>query len=309
MTKYIIAGRDGRPSTKGVFSQMTEGEMLHRRVLPSKTYWRHYKHGSENYQKVRTFNPESNDVIIRWGSRIEFDQTGFISYNNSKALKLASNKKLARLKMLEKGVRVPRVITPENYDEINPTKIIARPLQHSKGKNFVVLVGKQQFLNHYREGWYYSEFINKEREFRVHVVLGKVLACLEKPQGDSEAWNRAVNHEAFTLMEWGDVRKDISYQACLACEALNLDLGGVDVMWYEDKAYVIEVNTAPTLNSSPHVTTKYAKVFDFIFRNTNGEKLKPWDFRKWSTRKSFFWKDFQLEKTITNNDCNSCNDD
>lgn len=306
MNKLIIAGKDGRPSMKGVFALMTLGMMMHRRRLPNKEYWREYKHGKVSYNKVKTFNPNNGDVIIRWGSRIPFNGE-FVSYNTAKAIETCTNKKLSREKFIENGVRCPRLITPQNYDEINPTKVIARPHSHAKGKNFVVLKSKQAFLNHYRNGWYYSEFIDKDSEFRVHVVLGKVLGVLQKPRPEDggEAWNRAINGEAFELQEWKTVKKDIMLQACRAVKALNLDLGAADVLFKDGEAYVVEVNSSPTLNSSPHITEKYAKVFEFIFRNHSGTKLKHWNFEKWQKRLSFFWKDSQLNASNFGNDVNS----
>jgi len=177
----------------------------------------------------------------------------------------------------------------------------------ASNKNFIVLKSKQAFLNHYKNGWYYSEFIDKDREFRVHVVMGKVLAVLEKPRPDDggEAWNRAINGEAFELQEWKTVKKDIMLQACRAVKALGLDIGAADVLFKDDQAYVVEVNSSPTLNSSPHVTEKYAKVFEFIFRNHNGTKLKPWNFENWQKRVSFFWKDSQLNASNFGNDVNN----
>ena len=129
---------------------------------------------------------------------------------------------------------------------------------------------------------------------------------MQKPNpGDGQiAWNRSINEDPFELMEWSKVRKDICYQALAACEALGVDTAGVDVIWKNDQAYVLEVNMAPTLNSSNHVSSKYAAFFDFIFRNTKNEKLKHWDFKKWEKRVSFFWKDYQLAANFQGNDVN-----
>jgi glutathione synthase/RimK-type ligase-like ATP-grasp enzyme len=46
--------------------------------------------------------------------------------------------------------------------------------------------------------------------------------------------------------------------------ALGLDFGGVDVMVKDNVAYVIEVNTAPTLNSSDYVALTMVKVYGLV---------------------------------------------
>lgn len=308
MSKFLIVQKHGRPSTKKVFSYMNSVDvtMLHKRTLPNNVYYRKYVKGKINFEKIRSFSPMKNDVIIRWGNRIPYENTGYISYNSITAQNKAHNKKLSRQIMLEAGVNCPKLMTPDNYtNEI----VIARPLSHSKGKNFIVLKNREDFVRHYnnnKNSWYYSEFIDKEAEFRVHCFLGKVLAVLQKPNpGDGQiAWNRSINEDPFILMDWSKVRKDVCLQALLACEALGVDISGVDVIWKDNKAYVLELNMAPTLNSSDHVAAKYAKGFDFIFRNTKNKRLKHWDFKKWQKRVSFFWKEFQLEASFQGDDVN-----
>jgi len=174
MSKYIIVQKHGRPSTKKVFEQMQSNDvtMMHKRTLPNNVYYREYKKGRNGFVKVRQFNPNSGDIIVRWGNRIPYEGDGYICYNNIKSQERAHDKKKSREIMLEKGVRCPRLLTPENY---NNEVVIARPINHSKGKNFVVLRTRREFIDHYRShnNWYYSEFIDKESEFRVHCALGK----------------------------------------------------------------------------------------------------------------------------------------
>jgi len=114
---------------------------------------------------------------------------------------------LSRQTFIENNVNCPVLVTPENFD-ISYLPIIARPLVHSKGKNFVVLNSFSDFERHYNQnnqGWYYSNFINKEREFRVHCAHGKVLVLMEKsnPNNGNIAWNRAQNDtEPFEYVTW-----------------------------------------------------------------------------------------------------------
>jgi RimK-like ATP-grasp domain len=303
----ILVGRDGRPSMRKVFSQLkTECELIVRRIPPGKkSYLRIYESGdAEDYKKAPITNLTlANKKVIRWGNRIETETTkDTIVYNKAEAIEKATNKKLSREIFIKEKVRCPQLVTPETVN-INQWPVIARPSRHAKGKNFVVLNNIENFVNHYNEnhqnGWYYSEFINKTREFRVHCAHGKILAVMEKAKGnDKIAWNRAQTGEAFTRVAQSDYIFTVCFQALKAVKSLGLDFAGVDVMLIangkegKNQAYVLEVNTSPTLNSSDYVSEQYAKYFDWLNRS---DKRRPhWDFTKFENPVSFAWKQFQL---------------
>lgn len=298
----ILAGRDGRPSMKGVYSLMTsDSSLVVRRRLPHKEFFRVYKnHNVDKFTKVPIPNMEFDNVIIRWGSRIPVEDTNIV-YNNSKAIERATNKKGSRKFLLEKGVSCPRLVGRDNA--VFP--VIARPSTHAKGKNFVVLKNAAEFRAHWdaneKKGWYYSEFIDKTRELRVHCAHGKVLEVMEKPrpQNGGIAWNRAINHAPFVRVDRKDYKKFMLVEALKAVKELGLDFGGVDVIILGDKSYVLEVNTSPTLNSSPHVTSRYAMYFDWLARSNT--KRPHWNFNEFTAGPSLAWKNFQLTET-TNND-------
>jgi glutathione synthase/RimK-type ligase-like ATP-grasp enzyme len=239
--------------------------------------------------------------VIRWGNRIEAKtDKSTIVYNKSEAIANATNKKLSREIFLKEKVRCPKAVTPKNVENAD-YPIIARPSTHAKGKNFIILKTADEFNQHYginsASGWYYSAFINKEREFRVHCAHGKILAIMEKSKGgDKIAWNRAQTGEAFTRVSQKDYIFTICFQALKAIKVLGLDFGGVDVMLITEngkpQGYVLEVNTSPTLNSSDFVSSQYAKYFDWLGR---GEKRREhWDYTKFKAPDSFAWKQDQL---------------
>jgi hypothetical protein len=96
---------------------------------------------------------------------------------------------------------------------------------------------------------------------------------MEKPRPDNGciAWNRAINEDSFIYVGWDNLRDyralaEGAYQSIKAVRALDLDFGGVDIMVKGEEACVIEVNTAPTLNSSEYVSSRWAKYFDWLFR-------------------------------------------
>lgn len=287
--KVIVTVKHGRPSTLLAYGSMNEGGTLIQRRqvfkgtnpktrILKKTYYRVFRDNNVEVMHKENNVDLGNSIVVRWGSREEFptdDHT--VVYNSAKAIKTATDKKLSRELFIKNSVSCPMLVTDTNIGRVNNFPIIARPLVHSKGRNFVTLRNQNEFLTHYRtnkNGWYYSDFIDKSREFRVHVAHGKALAIMEKTRpGDGNiAWNRAQNDtDPFTYIKWSDVDAQnlgfIIKEAIVAVAALGLDFGGVDVMMRGNEAFVLEVNTSPTLNSSPYVAERWGKYFQWLFRS------------------------------------------
>ena len=306
--KIILTGKHGRPSTKEVYRQMSSGTLIQRRQLFTKKQVflkQYYRVFTDNVvaitNKLAQINV-TNSIVIRWGTREELttDKTTIV-YNQSRAIANATNKKLSRELFIENGVSTPKLMTLNNF-EISDLPIIARPLVHSKGKNFIVLNNYTDFESHYHrnnEGWYYSQFINKEREFRVHCGHGKVLVVMEKsnPDNSNLAWTRAQNDtEPFTYVPWTQLDeqnlKCVVTEALKATQAVGLDMSGVDVMLCGGTAVVLEVNTAPTLNTSEYVAGRWGMYFDWLFRSET--RRDHWDFTQFKNASSLVWKNKQL---------------
>lgn len=312
--KVILTAQHGRPSTKLVWSKVEHNcenpiVLVQRRRFTKRngkvvSYYRVF--GDPNvynekqlYQlKMKKFNFD-NTVLIRWGTREEIEGENLIVYNQSKSIKNATDKKLSREIFAQNNVSTPRLLRSVN--DWNNTWVIARPSVHSKGKNFVILKTKDELRHHWRQDWYYSEFVDKQREFRVHVGHSKVLALMEKhnPNNGNIAWNRAVNqNDPFTWVGQqqsdNENLKPVLIEAIKAVNALGLDMGGVDVMLQNGVAYVLEVNTAPTLNTSPKVANMWAKYWEFLLRRD--DRRIHWNYAQFTKASSLFWKQNQLKE-------------
>lgn len=315
--KLILTGKHGRPSTKEAYRQMQSGTLVQRRQVFSgrgprrilkNEYYRTYRDNDpEIMHKVNTMTLEDS-IVVRWGTREDMTTNkGSIVYNKSAAIKNATDKKHSRELFEEKSVSSPRLVRPNNFEN-SMLPIIARPLVHSKGSNFVTLNSREAFIRHYNinnGSWYYSEFIDKQREFRIHAAHGKVLAVMEKikPSTGNIAWNRAQNDtDPFTYIKWGDVDtqnlKCVLDVALEAVKALELDFGGVDVMLKDGRAYVLEVNTSPTLNTSPYVAGRWGMYFDWLFRKE--ERREHWNSSEFKKGSSLIWKNKQLRDEENN---------
>ena len=310
--KIIITGKDGRPSTKLVYSHMTSGNLLQRRQIfrgkgQSKSFIRQYFRSFNNNDiETMTKVPEvsaEDSILIRWGSRMELPTNGStVVYNRADAISNITNKYRSRQLFAENGVATPKNITLDNVVDAD-FPIIARPFQHSKGRNFIELNDITALRNHYNNSrYYYSAFVNKTHEFRIHVALGKVLGVMEKnPVEGSIAWNRAVtDSDPFTYIPWSDTDsrnlKPVLLEALKAVDAVGADMGGVDVMMTADgSASVLEVNSAPTLNSSDYMAQRWAKMWDFMFKSET--RISHWDYTQFDRASSLIWKNFQLAST------------
>lgn len=309
----ILVAKDGRPSMKGVFTKMISNTDLfvRRRVTSRKTgrvrqWFRKYINANVDVlTKIKIEAVDFTDkIIIRWGNRIEADLNNSIVYNKAEAIAKGSDKKLTRQIFVEKGISTPRAVNPQSLDINYP--VIARPRTHAKGRNFITLNNLQDFQRHYNNNngnWYYSEFVDKVKEYRVHCAHGRILNYLEKPNpGDGQiAWNRAINGEAFTNVNWDSYDSKIALECLKAVEALGLDFGGVDVIVNANGTpYILEVNTSPTLNSSEYSMTRYAKYFDWLAKSpTRREHFELKEFKKPS---NYAWHEYHFEDRNPNQD-------
>ena len=124
----------------------------------------------------------------------------------------------------------------------------------------------------------------------------KCLNLLQKPNpgGNQIAWNRAQGNDAFVSVKWDDYPIAVVLEALKACKALGCDFLGVDVIVDRaGKAWVLEGNSSPTLNTSGYSSERYAKYFDWLMRSP--ERREHWDFTEFTKPSSFAWKNFQLE--------------
>ncbi len=304
MNAAIIVGKDGRPSQKHVFSECPEGSQLGliiRRKSGSKHWFREYKKNG-SFIKKKPNQIQFPPILIRWGTRQELPTDGKIVYNSCTGLEKATDKKRSREIFMEKGVPCPKLVTPSNH---NSYPVIARPLVHSKGKNFHVLKNKTEFTKAYKDhqsDWYFSEFIDKDSEFRVHVAHGKVLEVMQKPKPSNPnliAWNRALNGDPFVRVGRQQYSAKVCAAAIKAVKALGLDFGGVDVIVKDGNPFVVEVNTSPTLNSSPLVCKRYARYFSWLAFTSNPTVKKPhWNTSNFKKGPSFAWKNEQFANEL-----------
>ena len=220
--------------------------------------------------------PTDTSLVFRWGctARIPVPRTSVV--NTAEAIHLVNDKPTFRMLLDEHGL-CPLTWTDhdeaeEELDGRDPQwPCIVRPRHHSKGRHFYVCYDHTEL----REAWalcnfdgYISEVINKSAEYRVFVAQGRCVWVARKtPQNPEQiAWNH-VEGFPFDNVRWGDWSLRVVRVAIEAFNLSGLDFGGVDVIVdQEGRAYVVEINSAPSTESE-YRTECIARTFDHIIRN------------------------------------------
>lgn len=191
---------------------------------------------------------ERPDFMIRWGSRSTVPYVpDRNTINRLTALNGAAGRLAQMRTMAAAGVSVPRYGT-DPYGMGRP--LIARrdDGEQTFGGRDIRFIERQYDVP---EADFYTEYIDKDREFRVHVIAGRIAKVAEKIPNDGDArdqvvWNydngfRFINPQA-------EVPDRVQLTAIAAVGAFGLDFGAVDVILEGRNPYVLEVNTAPALD-------------------------------------------------------------
>lgn len=117
----------------------------------------------------------------------------------------------------------------------------------------------------------YVEYVPKKEEYRVHVFKGEAIHYSRKARKadvpDGEVNWKIRNHDNGFIFQHENfqIPEAVIQQALAAVEECDLDFGAVDVIWNDkqQKAYVLEINTAPgiegvTLSKYVEAIQKYA---------------------------------------------------
>lgn len=203
--------------------------------------------------------------IINWGTTYPNLQGRGRTLNLPGNVADSINKLVALTKLKEEGVNVPSFST--SIDNLNRTDsiVLARTnLRGSGGAGIVVLRETDDVV----EAPLYVQYIPKQAEYRVHVVAGKAIFAQQKRKrnGVEQDKNQKLirNHDngwVFCVANHHDL-EEYGEEALASVQALGLDFGAVDLIIGrdDDKVYILEVNTAPGLES-PQLKAAYANAF------------------------------------------------
>jgi glutathione synthase/RimK-type ligase-like ATP-grasp enzyme len=206
-------------------------------------------------------------TLIRWGATaapLANKPTKVI--NNAKSIGLASNK-LESLKELKKhDVRVPELFTNLNDVHLEHFPVLGRKTHHIAGNDIILCLQKKDLAEAVHLGsTYFTRYIPTSIEYRVHVFGEDVIKVSQKvltePERNKDCWIRNFD-EGYTFHQPSQkLSAQAKGMAVDAVSSLGLTFGAVDLVVGDDgKTYVLEVNTAPGLQTDNSIEV-YVKKF------------------------------------------------
>jgi glutathione synthase/RimK-type ligase-like ATP-grasp enzyme len=208
------------------------------------------------------------DLVINWGGRdCPFQGRGVA--NQPDAIEPAANKLTCFQLMQEAGVSIPKFWTNKNDIPDNAFPIMCRTkLQAHSGAGIVVAENRAQLVN----APLYTQYLKKKEEYRVHAIRmpGKATSIIvtqrKAKKNGAENVDFKIRNLAngFVYVLGDNPPKTVVDEAKKALESTGLAFGAVDVIYnqQQDKAYVLEINTAPGLEE--RTAREYARVFQEI---------------------------------------------
>lgn len=202
-------------------------------------------------------NVRGYDTVIRWGCRRH--QQGSPSnqcLNESRAIRRASNKfdALQRFENTD-DVHVPPFT--RDPSDIGPDgefnwPVLGRDSTHSQGSDIEFYL-QERDLELDGPSHHYVSYIPTEAEFRAHVYGDDIIVIHEKLLRNESDLEQSYCRNYETGWVFGQQRTQLSDEqeqmAVRTVDVCGLDFGAVDMILGEDgNAYVLEVNTAPSLD-------------------------------------------------------------
>lgn len=192
------------------------------------------------------------DCIVNWGSTKQVPFKGVKVLNQPQMVHSASNKHKAFEAMAEAHVStVPWTVDHSIVDQWSEEHctIVGRQTLTGHSGQGIIIIEKDEPI---QPALLYTKYIFKIKEYRVHVVCGKVVDTQQKVRDPNKvplSWKVRSHDNGFIFtrntLTPDHGRDSLAISACLAC---GLDFGAVDII--EDKhggLYVLEINTAPGL--------------------------------------------------------------
>lgn len=239
------------------------------------------------------FRGRNGDLVVNWGNSTmdNFDAVAGNArvLNPQAAIRKASMKTDAFVALAAAGVPTTEFTTEravaQGWLEEGGVVYARTRLQGHSGEGIVVcttqaipdLGGIQVSQELVNAPLYTKGITAQRREFRVHVMGGKIIYTQQKKR--SEGWRENENYSNVVRnyhTGWIYATENIQINnagAAAAIEsvaALGLDFGAVDIITRGDNAWVLEVNTAPGLQGTN--LENYAAAIKAIFL---GEEVVP----------------------------------
>ena len=193
------------------------------------------------------------ETVVNWGNGE--GPSWYSDVNTPEAIRLASNKLKSFQSFAARTVPIPLFATSKDTVSWKGLTVVRHKLQGHSGEGIELIEHPEDLP----EAPLYVQYIKKEQEYRIHVGRSndqtQILAVQRKARDLSVPiecvdWKVRNHDNGFVFAREGANPNDDTLQAaCNALGALGLDFGAVDIIYNQErnKAYVLEINTAPGL--------------------------------------------------------------
>lgn len=176
-----------------------------------------------------------------------------------------TNKRRMRQLFKEHDVPMPDLLDYEEAESLISLggTVVGRPDKHTKGRGFWKCSTQRELDRAVRgtrkkkAATHFMEYIDGDREYRVHVFMGKSIRISEKIF--EELPDGTINKGCYYTGKPQHNVKHVRKAAKKALEAVGLDFGAVDILADDDDCWVLEVNAAPGLGGT--MPKLYAETF------------------------------------------------
>lgn len=205
------------------------------------------------------FKPNPNKLLVNWGSmKLPPEYLKCKVLNRPDRVERAGNKLHAFNKLFDSRVRVPAYTDDEDvarrWLDCGYTVVARTKLRGMGGEGIVMMSSPLDMV----PAPLYTRYVKKTEEFRIHLFCNDVIFIQRKAR-KREVPDADVNWQVRNLAG-GFIFANQDVEAPMGCveeavkavAAMDLEFGAVDVIWNEkeQRAYVLEINTAPGLEGT-----------------------------------------------------------
>jgi glutathione synthase/RimK-type ligase-like ATP-grasp enzyme len=229
--------------------------------------------------------PASATHIIRWGTTTNLPESAKkrTIFNKASAIHQTSDKATFRKLMSDHGLAPKTWLTLADLqkEEEVANAVIVRPRNHerSEGIHLCSNLAQLKTATSKVKDYYISEYIPKTNEYRAFVVQGKIIMLWEKqPKNKNDVSWGCVEEGSFKYIAWSKWPLKVAEVAVKAFNLSTLDFGAVDIIYKDNKAYALEINTAPEV--WPYYGERFAAAFKYMIEKGH-DRLKTAKFGDW----------------------------
>lgn len=150
--------------------------------------------------------------------------------------------------------------------------LVAKQLSSQKGRGVLLLRESQDFARLEREfpqeEFLFQKYFESDKEYRILVLENEIGSFEEKLRVSKDEFRHNVALGAKEkFIDINKIPQDLKKMAITACQALNIQIGGVDVLIDKDgRPWLLEVNRGPGLTYDPKISPELESLAKYFVR-------------------------------------------